>query len=59
MRQDLVDQQSVYLQLQFVTGMYPPPETVDLDGSPRIAAPHLQEAISYRCLDKSSAVPGY
>ena len=31
----------------------------DLDDSPRIAAPHLQEAISYRCLDKSSAVPGY
>jgi len=31
----------------------------DLDGSPRIAGPHLQEAIGYRCLDKSSALPGY
>ena len=31
----------------------------DLDDSPRIAAPHLQEAISYRCLDKSSNLPGY
>lgn len=31
----------------------------DLDDSPQIAAPHLQEAISYRCLDKSSNLPGY
>jgi magnesium chelatase family protein len=31
----------------------------DLDDSPHIAAPHLQEAIGYRCLDKSSALPGY
>jgi magnesium chelatase family protein len=31
----------------------------DLDGSPHIAGPHLQEAISYRCLDKSCAMPAY
>ena len=31
----------------------------DLDGSPHIAGPHLQEAISYRCLDKSSTLPAY
>jgi magnesium chelatase family protein len=29
----------------------------DLDDSPRIAGPHLQEAIGYRCLDKSNALP--
>ena len=31
----------------------------DLADSPAIATTHLQEAISYRCLERSNALPGY
>ena len=31
----------------------------DLDNSPNINTPHLQEAVSYRCLDKAASLSGY
>jgi magnesium chelatase family protein len=31
----------------------------DLDGQQGIGSPHLQEAIGYRCLDKTAAPPGH